>query len=282
MTVEYDAVYVEDLDPDLPADNDDISEGNDHIMLIKQVLQNTFPSATQALEADFEYLNEIPTRIVIGNDTESDEDSSNVLAMDMQGNRLKNIHDANYDQDVPSLAQVKSLITDAFSNGIYGVGQLYVSRSSTSPADVLGFGTWVQVAGGIFGAGTFASADGENSYDYQAGFTYGAPDIILNASQLPEQTIDFGATDADGNPYVTTAVTTMDASNITMTAGHYSASEGGSGHLWGEIGIDGYDYTAAAEFQGDLSHNHAMVGTATSVVNVMSPINVFYIWERTA
>ncbi|WP_312213539.1 hypothetical protein [Pseudescherichia sp.] len=76
MTVEYDAVYVADLDPALPADTDGLSQDNDHIMLVKQVIQNTFPSATTALVTDLNYLNQLPTRIAYITDPESDVDSN--------------------------------------------------------------------------------------------------------------------------------------------------------------------------------------------------------------
>lgn len=43
MTVEF-ATYIDSLSPDLPAGDDFLSEGDDHIRLIKQVLRQTFPN----------------------------------------------------------------------------------------------------------------------------------------------------------------------------------------------------------------------------------------------
>jgi len=43
VTVEF-ATYIDSLSPDLPAGDDFLSEGDDHIRLIKQVLRQTFPN----------------------------------------------------------------------------------------------------------------------------------------------------------------------------------------------------------------------------------------------
>ena len=49
MTVES-ATYVSQLNPAYPAASDNISEGDDHIRLVKSVLQSQFPSlATTAV-----------------------------------------------------------------------------------------------------------------------------------------------------------------------------------------------------------------------------------------
>lgn len=282
MTVEYDAVYVADLDPELPADTDDLSEGNDHIMLVKQVLQNTFPDATTALVADFNYINQLPTRITYVTDVESDTDSTTVIAMDMTGNRLKNIHDAYEAQDVPSLAQVQELITTAVSNGIYPVGSLYTSRINTNPADVLGFGTWLAVSGGIFGYGTFTGNDG-TAHEYKVGNTYGSIDVVLEADNIPEMNIDMGAEDDDGNPYVVTATDPGHTHEMITRQTHVSIDDTLLGMFPRDDPNNSTDVTETAG-----AHNHVLEGTlpfgnaTPTAVSTLSPINVFYIWERTA
>lgn len=56
MTVES-ATYIDTLDPTLPLSGDPKSEGDNHLRLIKQVLQNTFPNINAAVGATDEQLN---------------------------------------------------------------------------------------------------------------------------------------------------------------------------------------------------------------------------------
>ena len=53
MTVEADpsslTIYLDDLNPEYPAGVDQIKEGDNHIRLIKRVLDNTFPNITGAV-----------------------------------------------------------------------------------------------------------------------------------------------------------------------------------------------------------------------------------------
>lgn len=286
MTVEYSAVYVDDLDPELPESGDDISEGDDHMRLIKNVLLNTFQSATKPLVADFDYLNQIPTRISLTSDVTSDTDSTSILAMDMTTNRLKNITDAYEDQDVPSLAQVKNLITSAFSNALYPVGSVFITRTGSNPADILGFGTWVVVSGGIFGSGTYTSADGTTDYNYISGNVYGSPDTYLQTANIPSLSVDMGATDGNGNPYVN-ITSVVDSAGINYKVGKYSADgEGSGGELFGETdkGQDQYwplDLDTGITATSTIAGTIPLGNTNPSPLNIQSPVNVFNIWERT-
>ena len=56
MTVES-ATYIDDLNPSYPAGTDQKSEGDNHIRLIKDVLQTTFPGITGAVTATQDELN---------------------------------------------------------------------------------------------------------------------------------------------------------------------------------------------------------------------------------
>ena len=48
MTIES-ATYLDDLDPANPGSTDAKGEGDDHIRLVKQVLQTTFPNVNAAV-----------------------------------------------------------------------------------------------------------------------------------------------------------------------------------------------------------------------------------------
>ena len=56
MTVEA-ATYISSLNPLLPAALDDVSEGDDHIRLVKSTLQSTFPNINAAMTRTDEELN---------------------------------------------------------------------------------------------------------------------------------------------------------------------------------------------------------------------------------
>jgi hypothetical protein len=56
MTVEA-ATLISDLNPLLPAEGDDVAEGNDHIKLVKSTLQATFPNVNAAVTPTDEELN---------------------------------------------------------------------------------------------------------------------------------------------------------------------------------------------------------------------------------
>jgi hypothetical protein len=55
------ATYLDDLNASLPAGTDDRSEGDNHIRLLKSVLQNTFPNITGAVTVTQSDLNSIGT-----------------------------------------------------------------------------------------------------------------------------------------------------------------------------------------------------------------------------
>jgi hypothetical protein len=55
------ATYLDDLNASLPAGTDDRSEGDNHIRLLKSVLQNTFPNITGAVTVTQSDLNNIGT-----------------------------------------------------------------------------------------------------------------------------------------------------------------------------------------------------------------------------
>ena len=58
MTVES-ATYIDDLNAALPAAGDNLSEGDDHLRLIKDVLQNSFPNISAQVTATATDLNAV-------------------------------------------------------------------------------------------------------------------------------------------------------------------------------------------------------------------------------
>jgi hypothetical protein len=133
----------------------------------------------------------------------------------------------------------------------YPVGSIYVSKLSTDPATLLGFGTWAR-----FGQGkVMVSQDSTQTEFDTAEETGGA------------KSVDLPAHVHDGAPLGTTNVGHTGTSNTSTS---------GSGTRVNTI--DGSN-------QGN--HNHDVTGdtgnpTSTPPINVLNPYIVVYVWVRTA
>lgn len=67
MTVEV-ATFPSQLDPTLPASTDPRSEGDNHLRLLKSVLQNTFPNLTRAVYFDREAVTKVADYTILASD----------------------------------------------------------------------------------------------------------------------------------------------------------------------------------------------------------------------
>lgn len=87
--------FISDLDPDNPSGTDFINSGDEHLRLIKDVIKNTFPNITGAVNLSSEDLNNLQENIII-TDGES---------IDLNGNALINVGES---PDNPNAAQPRS------------------------------------------------------------------------------------------------------------------------------------------------------------------------------
>lgn len=190
MTIEV-AATIADLDATLPAVNDYISEGDDHIKLIKHSLKTTFPAADAVLKMPFSQLNSLHDYVdvkqtTVGTTKYNTIEGKNPLL-------LKNVVNGTADTDVPSIGQVKALIQAVLHNSIYKVGNYYISDDSTHPSIALGMAgtTWVEVKGFLAGAGTLTGgALDKPNHVITAGSTGGVPSVALTAANMPHTAID--------------------------------------------------------------------------------------------
>lgn len=190
MTIEV-AATIADLDATLPAVNDYISEGDDHIKLIKHSLKTTFPAADAVLKMPFSQLNSLHDYVdvkqtTVGTTKYNTIEGKNPLL-------LKNVVNGTADTDVPSIGQVKALIQAVLHNSIYKVGNYYISDDSTHPSIALGMAgtTWVEVKGFLAGAGTLTGgALDKPNHVITAGTTGGVPSVALTAANMPHTAID--------------------------------------------------------------------------------------------
>jgi hypothetical protein len=145
---------------------------------------------------------------------------------------------------------------------MYPVGTVYTNISvSTNPATLLGFGTWVAIAGRVV-----VGLDASNAAFDTAGETGGSADAIVVAHTHT------GTTNGQSASHTHT---------VTTTTGTVNA-EGGGG-----IGVDiiGASSTSTTTSSQSADHNHGFTtgSTGSSATNAnLQPYVVAYVWKRTA
>lgn len=159
MTVETNANFISDFNKAYPRNRDLIKEGDDHIRLVKSVLQNTFPGMDKAVIPGSDKLNKLDK--TFDYDGESITVTSNMTFeektdLDFGGNTLTNIGDPVEPTDAINLRSLQGSL-------MWPVGSIYMSIDSRNPKDILGFGTWEKFAAGrvIIGSGTTTDINNE-------------------------------------------------------------------------------------------------------------------------
>ncbi|MGL5016112.1 MAG: phage baseplate protein [Bacteroidales bacterium] len=158
MTVETNAINISDLNKAYPRNRDLIKEGDDHIRLIKSVLQNTFPGMDATVEASSEKLNKLNSTFTY---TESTLNINNSIIIpegkdiDVKGNVISNVGDPEEPTDAVNL---RSLQGDL----MWPVGSIFMTVDSRNPKNILGFGVWEKFAAGRVIVGTGTNTDSEN------------------------------------------------------------------------------------------------------------------------
>lgn len=190
MTVETNANFISDFNKAYPRNKDLIKEGDDHIRLVKAVLQNTFPGMSGAVNASSEKLNKLDTTFTyegstlgIGNSIAIAKDKD----IDMGGNTITNIGDPEEPTDAVNLRSLQGSL-------MWPVGSIFITVDSRNPEDILGFGTWEKFAQGRVIVGTGSTTDINNDVgsvvNEQKGGTY---NHTLTEDQLPKHkhAVDF-------------------------------------------------------------------------------------------
>lgn len=143
---------------------------------------------------------------------------------------------------------------------IYPVGSVYISANATSPASLFG-GTWEQTckARGLAGAGTNVVNTSNNvgtypagTFTFGAGYRYGAGTHTLTANEMPAH-----------SHVLNNGITGMWDNYINNSSGGYK-----------HPGLDRASGIATPVSSGSYG------GSAAHYIQ--SPVEVFYIWKRTA
>lgn len=156
MTVETNANFISDFNKAYPRNRDLIKEGDDHIRLIKSVMQNTFPGMDGAVTADTDKLNKLDASFTyeedllkISNDIELAKDGT----VECNGTVFKNAGEPEEEGDLVTLKYLQG-------SAMWPVGSIFMTISADNPKDILGFGVWERYAQGrvIVGSGTTTDA----------------------------------------------------------------------------------------------------------------------------
>ncbi|MGL5965508.1 MAG: phage baseplate protein [Fusobacteriaceae bacterium] len=184
MTVEV-ANYISNLNKSYPRNRDLIKEGDDHIRLVKSVLQNTLPGFDSALTATSGKINQLDAtftydadKITINTSLELGKDKK----FNMGGAKLENVGDATEPTDAINLRSLQGSL-------MWPIGSIFMTVDSRNPKEILGFGNWEKFAAGRVVVGTGTTTDINNETRTVVNEAKGgAYQAKLTNDQLPEHT----------------------------------------------------------------------------------------------
>ena len=234
--------YIDSLNSSNPTATDAVSEGDDHLRLIKSTVKATFPNLSNAVTSTHTELNLLDG--VTANTTELNYvdvatlgtvEASKAVTADAN----KDITGARNLTITGALSAGSGLITLA---DVYPVGSIYINAAvATNPATLLGFGTWV-----AFGTGrTMVGIDASQTEFDTLEETGGSKTHTLTTSELPSHT--------HNNP--SGILPAPNSNDVDVT--------GGNGRTLG-------NNVATDATGGGSAHNN------------LQPYIVVYMWKRTA
>ena len=241
--------YIDSLNSSNPTASDAVSEGDDHLRLIKSTVKATFPNLSNAVTSTHTELNLLDG--VTANTTELNYVDVATLGTAEASKAVT----ADANKDITGIRNLT--ITGALSAGsglvtmsdIYPVGSIYINAAvATNPGTLLGFGTWV-----AFGTGrTMVGIDASQTEFDTLGEEGGAKTHQLTEAELPSHQHDqcYGA-DQTPRHGITTGLSSVRIDNDGNAFNSTTAARTSS------VG-------------SDTAHNN------------LQPYIVVYMWRRTA
>ncbi|MDT0637690.1 hypothetical protein RM437_06540 [Citrobacter werkmanii] len=264
------AQYIDTLQPDWPDGKDPESGGDDHIRMVKQVLKNTFPAANNPVTGTPEQLNNLTNGMWYG----EAEDLPNGYWYHQ--NPSDNTQEAFLAGATPSVAQCKAhpdlmLSWEAIQYLIYPVGSVVMNSTGVNPADYMGFGTWTQRSGAIYGTG-------ENIADQFGALKTIAPgqhtadaSWRIQDSQIVAQNLNLEINPVEDHQHAMQRYGDFEDGKNAEGGGSYAEAPAYSTHMTDPAG--GHTPTGLVTIG---------VGAATEGNQFMNPGWAFTVWERTA
>lgn len=267
MPVETSATYISDLVPDWPIGASDfVKEGDDHFRLIKKVLQNTFPNITQAITGTGANLDALSTGLTW---VPADPDAWNTGHWRIGtpdsggGGAMRQMLVTQAAQTERSMYPNQLVCWADIMNVMYPIHRVIVSTNSANPATYLGFGTWTQRAGAVYGVGSCTDVDGVTD-SFALGEITGW--FHPHFSQLHKDTM----------------TVTVDEEKDHTHPFSYSAVNSNNGH-YGDTGYGGTAVTNSGTTKAGTPHKHtAHIDLPGTGASYRLPGRGYYVWERTA
>lgn len=264
--------YISDLVPEWPLGVDGKSAGDDHIRLIKAVLQNTFPELDGAVTATVGEINSLANGLIYipinpedGNPSRwaaySPDDSSTWIPFQHGKATVEQM------QVNENLSVNFAMMRDIF----FPVGHVIINNGN-NPANYLGFGTWQQQSGFLAGVGTAVDGVGKS------------------------ETINLGQNHAGGswrvrNDHLVYQNLQLQNGWAIENGNHMHGIQGGHADGVGATGSwqakDGTGVLVESEYAGQHPHDvtgNVVIGTGDNIngASHFPPYFGLYIWERTA
>jgi hypothetical protein len=267
------AQYIDTLQPDWPQGVDPEADGDDHLRLVKQVLQNTFPNINGEITGTPTLLNNITSGMWYGE------------AEDLPGGYWYHQNPADGSEAFVAAAPASAAQFNAHQDlavtwaaimaYIYPVGSVLMNSSGINPVDYLGFGTWTQRSGAIYGTGVniadqFGALKTISPGQHTSDASWRIQNSQITAAQLGVTlTMDAVADHAHGVPV--THIETSSQTYNSISNGSYDA-------------VGGYPQTQGAGGHTPTGTGSTTIGTgaATEGNQFMNPGWAFTVWERTA
>ncbi len=177
--------YIDSLNSSNPTASDAVSQGDDHLRLIKSTVKATFPNLSNAVTSTHTELNLLDG--VTANTTELNYVDVATLGTVEASKAVT----ADANKDITGARNLTITGTISAGSGlislsdVYPVGSIYINAAvSTNPATLLGFGTWA-----AFGAGrVMVGIDATQTEFDTLEETGGAKTHTLTVSELPSHT----------------------------------------------------------------------------------------------
>lgn len=268
MAVEHSANNISQLNQNFPTAEDFVSEGDDHIRLIKKTLKNTFPRVKDVCVVSHQQLTTLGSAV---KDSISEEEV--LLYNDIKLKKSGFVESKTASRQ-SEINQNTLLTLGSMINLVYPVGALYLSTVNTNPAELFGVGTWEPYAQGrtLVGVGTLSAKS------IAGGQEFGSQNVTITEANLPPH--QHGVTGVtvgrhEGHTHGTTFDATRDNGD----------NDGGEHYLRpkGQGGRDHIKTTYQSDNGG--AHTHVLsgkvdvTGQGTPVDNHQPSIGT-YIWKR--
>jgi microcystin-dependent protein len=178
--------YIDSLNSSNPTASDAVSEGDDHLRLIKSTVKATFPNLSNAVTSTHTELNLLDG--VTANTTELNyvdvatlgtAEASKALTVDSNKD-FTGVRNATFTGTVTIGSDTATTL-----QAVYPVGSIYINAAvATNPGTLLGFGTWVAFGAGRVMVGIDASQTEFDTLEE----TGGAKTHTLSEAELPSHT----------------------------------------------------------------------------------------------